>query len=75
MVVVLQSEVLEDLVHGLGHAAVELRTLDRLVRADLLVVTPILKKATRKPGWKHEKQTPVLMLGEKIKALIWESIL
>ena len=43
VVVVLESEVLEDLVHGLGHVAVELRALDRLVRADLLMVTTILK--------------------------------
>ena len=43
VVVVLEAEVLEDLVHRLRHRAVELGTLHRFVRADLLVVAAVLK--------------------------------
>ena len=45
VMVVLEAEVLEDLVHRLRHRAVELGTLHRLVRADLLVVAAVLEKA------------------------------
>ena len=45
VVVVLEAEVLEDLVHRLRHRAVELGTLHRLVRADLLVVAAVLEKS------------------------------
>ena len=44
VVVVLEPEVPEDLVKRLRHGAVELGTLDRLERTDLLVLTTILGK-------------------------------
>ena len=47
VVVVLQPEVFEDLVHGLRHAAVKLWALDWLVRANLLVVPSVLRRYIR----------------------------
>ena len=46
VVVVLEAEVLEDLVHRLRHRAVEFGALHRLVWADLLVVAAVLKSVS-----------------------------
>ena len=54
-----RPEMFKYFVHGSGHAAVELRTLDRLERADLLVLAPVLeRKQMRGKDFKAIGQEP-----------------